>query len=357
MQIEHLRADDVALYDEGRFSANGSIGEQEWGAEGTFGPLDAEDEGEAIFPLILILSAVGSRIRAEGQMDLSSTHPHVDLRLSAKGENLSDVVELAGFPLERLGPYSAVANAVIESKSIFLSGIEARAADVAFAGEATADLTDAKDLRLKLGNFDVSWSRSNGRESTTVLFDRVESQFDVETFSLKSQFAGHLADVEISGNFQVGRSNAEADVGIDISFDSRIGEGQLLFDAGVHPGPSGPVGVAIIKSSAPDASAMLRAIGVRGTISDPKFRPNKASLTIDAAKVAVGTAINPLGILIPFVRSGLGDKNPCVAALEEPSGPSPDRSPKRDGLGGKLLEGLGGAMKGIGGAVDKVLGG
>ncbi len=97
-------------------------------------------------------------------------------------------------------------------------------------------------------------------------------------------------------------------------------------------------------------------IDVRGTIFDPKFRPNKASLAIDAAKVAVGTAINPLGILIPFVRSGLGDKNPCVAALEEPFGSSPDRSPKRDGLGGKLLEGLGGAMKGIGGAVDKVLG-
>ena len=97
-------------------------------------------------------------------------------------------------------------------------------------------------------------------------------------------------------------------------------------------------------------------IDVRGTITAPKFRPNKKALAIDVAKVAVATAINPLGILVPFVRAGMGDKNPCVAALEETSGGAAVKQAEPKGLGGKLLKGLGGAVKGIGGAVDKVFG-
>ena len=97
-------------------------------------------------------------------------------------------------------------------------------------------------------------------------------------------------------------------------------------------------------------------IDVRGTIAAPKFRPNKKALAIDAAKVAVATAINPLGILVPFVRAGIGDKNPCVAALEEASSGAFPQQAEPKGLGGKLLKGLGGAVKGIGGAVNKVLG-
>ena len=97
-------------------------------------------------------------------------------------------------------------------------------------------------------------------------------------------------------------------------------------------------------------------IDIRGTIAAPKFRPNKKALAIDAAKVAVATAINPLGILVPFVRAGIGDKNPCVAALEEASSGTAPQQAEPKGFGGKLLKGLGGAVKGIGGAVDKVLG-
>ena len=97
-------------------------------------------------------------------------------------------------------------------------------------------------------------------------------------------------------------------------------------------------------------------IDVRGTIAAPKFRPNKEALAIDVAKVAVATSINPLGILVPFIRAGMGDKNPCLAALEGDSSGGAAQQAEPKGIGGKLLKGLGGAVKGIGGAVDKVFG-
>ena len=97
-------------------------------------------------------------------------------------------------------------------------------------------------------------------------------------------------------------------------------------------------------------------IDIRGTIAAPKFRPNKKALAIDAAKVAVATAINPLGILVPFIKAGMGDKHPCVVALEEASSGGVVQQAKPKGFGGQLLKTLGGAVKGIGGAVDKVLG-
>ena len=104
-------------------------------------------------------------------------------------------------------------------------------------------------------------------------------------------------------------------------------------------------------------------IDVRGTIASPKFRPNKKALAVDAAKLVVGAAINPLGILVPFVKAGVGDSNPCLSALEaQPDSmqvgrqgyDSGDTKPK--GVGGRLLKGLGRAVKGLGGAVGKVLG-
>ena len=97
-------------------------------------------------------------------------------------------------------------------------------------------------------------------------------------------------------------------------------------------------------------------IDVRGTIAAPKFRPNKEALAIDAVKVAVATAINPLGILVPFIKAGMGDKHPCVAALEEASSGGVVQETKPKGFGGKLPNALGGVVKGIGEAVDKVLG-
>jgi len=77
------------------------------------------------------------------------------------------------------------------------------------------------------------------------------------------------------------------------------------------------------------------AIDVRGTIAAPKFRPNKEALAIEVAKVAVATAINPLGILVPFIRAGMGDKNPCLAALEgDSNGGAAQQAEPKGGLAG-----------------------
>jgi len=89
-------------------------------------------------------------------------------------------------------------------------------------------------------------------------------------------------------------------------------------------------------------------IDVRGTIAAPTFRPNKTELAIDVAKVAVATAINLPDILVPFVRAGLGDKNLCLAALESDSVGGATDQAESNGIGAKLLKGLGGAVKVLG---------
>ncbi len=87
------------------------------------------------------------------------------------------------------------------------------------------------------------------------------------------------------------------------------------------------------------------------------------ALAADATKLVVGTAISPLGLLVPFVKAGLGDRKPCLSALEAQTGSTQvdwqgddSGAPKPKGVGGRLLKVLDGAVKGLGGAVGKVLG-
>ncbi len=58
-------------------------------------------------------------------------------------------------------------------------------------------------------------------------------------------------------------------------------------------------------------------INVGGTLAEPSFSPSK----LEVAKKILGlvvTATNPLGVLIVGFDTGVGDKNPCLAALDQP---------------------------------------
>jgi uncharacterized protein involved in outer membrane biogenesis len=57
---------------------------------------------------------------------------------------------------------------------------------------------------------------------------------------------------------------------------------------------------------------------VGGTLSDPTFRPDPAGVAKGLGGAALGLAMGPIGLLIPFVSAGTGDNNPCAKLLSSP---------------------------------------
>lgn len=88
-------------------------------------------------------------------------------------------------------------------------------------------------------------------------------------------------------------------------------------------------------------------INIRGTLSEPSVRPDTKSVVTGAAGAVIGTMINPLGLLVPFISKGTGDKNPCLEALTQS---------KKDGTRSQSIQqedsgGVKGFLKGLGNAL------
>ncbi|MEE9300513.1 MAG: AsmA family protein [Alphaproteobacteria bacterium] len=58
-------------------------------------------------------------------------------------------------------------------------------------------------------------------------------------------------------------------------------------------------------------------VDIRGPLSDPYVLPNEEAVALGAAALVGQIALGPIGLLIPLVSAGTGDKNPCVVALQE----------------------------------------
>ncbi len=90
-------------------------------------------------------------------------------------------------------------------------------------------------------------------------------------------------------------------------------------------------------------------IRVGGTLASPTARPDTASVAKGIAGAALGVAINPLGILVPFVSAGSGG-NPCVEALEEArkaAGEKDVAPAQQKGVVEETLQGIGDTLKGL----------
>ena len=72
------------------------------------------------------------------------------------------------------------------------------------------------------------------------------------------------------------------------------------------------------ESKDPDLFALDAAVRVYGPIADPQVAPDIESAIRQGATTLLLGAINPIGLLVPFVSPGTGSENPCIVALENP---------------------------------------
>ena len=106
-------------------------------------------------------------------------------------------------------------------------------------------------------------------------------------------------------------------------------------------------------------------IDIGGTLAQPSYGLNKGAVAIGVAGLVAGTAINPLGLLIPLVSGGTGEANPCAEAVSGKGGKAAKAGAKARPAGaasgseaakpGEKSGGLGGLLKGLGDKLKSVV--
>lgn len=100
----------------------------------------------------------------------------------------------------------------------------------------------------------------------------------------------------------------------------------------------------------PSLLSLAVPINIGGTFARPTVGPDQMALATGVAGALIGTAINPLGILVPFVSGGKGGADACVAALEAAkhavpadgaAKPAPSSAPD------KIIQGVEDGLKGV----------
>ncbi len=113
------------------------------------------------------------------------------------------------------------------------------------------------------------------------------------------------------------------------------------------------------KPKDPSLFSLAVPILVEGPLNNPSAAPDAEAVALGVAGSALGTLINPLGILIPFVSAGSAGENPCIAALKRPG--TGDKStaearkrkkkPSKLGAVGDTAEGV---VEGVGEGLDRI---
>lgn len=99
----------------------------------------------------------------------------------------------------------------------------------------------------------------------------------------------------------------------------------------------------------PSLLSLATPVDVRGPLAAPSVSPDEAALARSAAGALLGNLVLPgAGFLLPFLSAGAED-HPCAATLKPTAA---GRRPAKEEEGG-----VGGFLRGLGGAIDRALGG
>ena len=111
------------------------------------------------------------------------------------------------------------------------------------------------------------------------------------------------------------------------------------------------------KPKDPSLFSLAVPILVEGPLNNPSAAPDSEAVALGVAGSALGTLINPLGILIPFVSAGSGDENPCVAALKKGAAEATKKAggkKKKAGPVDSVIEGVGDGLGSIGKGIGSI---
>ncbi|MBI2001637.1 MAG: AsmA family protein [candidate division NC10 bacterium] len=92
---------------------------------GTVGPLSELQAPSPPYPVRLALKAGGTAIEAEGTIAKPMEAAGLDLKVSAKGEDVAEVAKLAGKAIPAVGPFAMTARVTGTAQALSLAGIDA----------------------------------------------------------------------------------------------------------------------------------------------------------------------------------------------------------------------------------------
>ena len=118
-----LRAKDVSSPLEIAFA--GAYSGKPFSLAGTVGPLKELQAPTRPYPVNLSLKAGGASVELQGAIAKPMEAEGLDLKVTAKGQDLAGVARLAGKSLPALGPFAATARLTGSARSLSVSGIEA----------------------------------------------------------------------------------------------------------------------------------------------------------------------------------------------------------------------------------------
>jgi uncharacterized protein involved in outer membrane biogenesis len=118
-----------------KVSANGTYDEAAFTLDGTLGSLDQIERGP--YPVDLTLQAGGATVSVVGDVAEPLTGSGIDVKIGAKGEDLTELARLVGTSLPFGGAYSIAAQVALDGATVKLSGLDASLAGSRLTGDGS----------------------------------------------------------------------------------------------------------------------------------------------------------------------------------------------------------------------------
>jgi len=180
--------------------------------------------------------------------------------------------------------------------------------------EIMADLNGQISLTVDKGRFDNKFLNRLGTDFATTALRLLNPLGGEKKYSEINCFVGHF-DI----NDGIARSKVFV---LDTEYMSFIGSGDIDLgteglDFSVKPIPKGGLGIKGLGRLSISMGELAKPLKLAGTLADPSLEVDPKQTAILLGKALGGIALfGPFGIAAVLAGGSLGDKNPCIAALE-----------------------------------------